>query len=187
MTSRFSPKGKKLVGVAGFVACAIAATAVDLESLTGVVLLAIATGFVLVLVDAAHTEYGAKVAAAPAELRGIPRDRVARALLASWLLPGTGHLLLGWSRVRALFLAGLFAAVALAGITGRIPEWAAIALAALPWLAAQTELRYRTGWTSPLVPQLADAFPPQPDEPEAFARADRLGSDDPRGSWRGRS
>jgi hypothetical protein len=177
---------RKLVGALGFVALGSAAVAVGMETLAGAVLSGLCIASWLLFAHAALAGHAENAARAPRELRGVARAKVARAILASWYIPGTGQLLLGWSRSRAAVFAVPFLAVAGLTITGVIPVWAGIVLGTLPWLTSHVELHRRTGWPLLRVPHVRDLFPPEPNEPSAFAPRDELAADDPRRDWRGR-
>jgi hypothetical protein len=94
-----------------------------------------------------------RLAQQPSTPRGLPRARVARAILLSWLIPGAGELLLGLPRRPAV-------AVMLAFLAVCIPTWASLVpyLAALPfaialWITGQMRIRRLTGWGwTPLMP-----------------------------------
>ena len=178
---------RKLLGALGFLAFGLAASAIGPETRVGTLLFAPGIASWFVFAQATLADVAAKRAAEPRELRGIPRVKVARALMASSFIPGTGHLVLGWSRTRAFLFALPFLAAVGAAAAGLIPAWAGAVLAGLPYLTAQAELRYRTGWGLSRQPDIGDVFPPDPNEPNAFADADKLASDDPRRGWRGRT
>ena len=82
-----------------------------------------------------------------------PRDRVARALLLSWLLPGSGELALGLPRRSAIALLAAYLTIAIPAWASVVPYLLAVPFALAVWLAGQIHFRRLSGWGwRPLLP-----------------------------------
>jgi hypothetical protein len=128
----------------------------------------------------------ARVAREPVLGTGIRRDRAARAVVASWMLPGLGEWLLGVNKRNAAVLMAAYLTVAIPLWAQVVPVWLGVAFALPLWILGQYRLRAATGWGwSPLLPSWAEMA--DPDEPDWDAPAAKLAPDDPRRGWHGRS
>jgi hypothetical protein len=89
----------------------------------------------------------------PETASGLPRSRVARAIVISWLLPGLGELYLRLPRGPALRVLGAYFTIAVPVWTSIVPTVVGIAFALPVWIWGQNQLRRRSGWGwSPLLP-----------------------------------
>jgi hypothetical protein len=109
---------------------------------------------------ASYREGRARLADHPSLSSGQARQRVARGLLLSWLVPGLGELYLGPPRRRALTRMIVFFAVATPTWAAAVPVWLGVLFATPVWVWGQHALRERTGWGwSPLMPTWGELLP----------------------------
>jgi hypothetical protein len=102
---------------------------------------------------ASWKEGRARLAEQPRTGRGLPRARVARAIVVSWVLPGAGELALGLPRPPASVLLLATFAVAIPTWASLIPYPAAVPFALALWAFGQLRIRRLTGWGwTPVLP-----------------------------------
>lgn len=184
------PRRRGRTASAGFVVCwlsGLGATALGVAPLA-IVFVVLGLASWAAAMKANVDEGRARLEVAPQTTTGLPRQRVAKGLVLSWLIPGTGDWYLGLNRRRAFSLIVIYLLLAIPTWSQLVPVWMGVVSALPVWFWGQYVFRHETGWGwRPLLPSWGELLASEPDEPSAFARGSELPPDDPRRDWAGRT